>query len=385
MQVPESYHGREQAFVKHQLLETYLQRLFMIIGLHQKNIRYVDCFSGPWQEESDDLQDTSIGIALKIIQKCREGLTQMGRDVTFHALFIEKDKNSFQKLQDYLAGVLPRQEVSTKALQGDFFELRESILKWCGSDDFTFFFIDPKGWKNVIEIPTLTPLLQRSNSEFLINFMYDFLLRTHSQNLFQEHMLAIFGEIPETNGLKPEKKEKHLLDLYLKRLKEILPDRGGKPRAVSVPVLKPTIDRTLYHLVYLTQHPKGITVFMEASEHLDLVQRRTRAQTKQKKRESQSHQLELFQSTDCIHMENHADPAEVKSYWLNRLTSSPRPFGIEELADMLEETGWFESDFQAAFNDLEREGKVRNLDAIGKRRTKFVHYNKGERLIKVIS
>jgi len=36
MQIPESYHGREQAFVKHQLLETYLLRLFMIIGQYQK-------------------------------------------------------------------------------------------------------------------------------------------------------------------------------------------------------------------------------------------------------------------------------------------------------------------------------------------------------------
>ena len=388
MQVPESYHGREQAFVKHQLLETYLQRLFMIIGLHQENICYVDCFSGPWQEGSDDLQDTSIGIALKIIQKCQEGLKERGRHVTFHALFIEKDKKSFKKLQDYLTSV-PLQGVLTKALPGDFFELRESILDWCGSDDFTFFFIDPKGWKEVVEIPTLAPLLRRPNSEFLINFMYDFLLRTHNQELFREHMLEIFGEIPETDALTPEEKEECLVSLYLKRLKEILPARGGKPRAVSVPVLKPTIDRTLYHLVYLTRHPKGITAIMEASEHLDLVQRRTRAQAKQEKRESRSHQYELFQSADCIHKEKHADPAEVKSYWLNRLTSLPRQFGLEGLADMLEETGWFESDLQAAFGDLEREGKVKNLEAAGKRRKNFVHFtgnhNKGERLIKVLS
>lgn len=382
MQVPESYHGREQAFIKHQLLETYLLRLFMIIGRHQNNIRYVDCFSGPWQEGSDNLQDTSIGIALRIIQNCREGLKKMGRDVKFHTLFIEKDKNSFQKLQDYLAGV-PQQEVLTKALHGDFFELRESILKWCGPDDFTFFFIDPTGWKNVVEIPTLTPFLERSNSEFLINFMYDFLLRTHSQELFREDMQAIFGEVPDTDGLTPEEKEEYLLTLYRKRLKEILPASRKKPRAVSVPVLKPTIDRTLYHLVYLTRHPTGIIVFMEASEKLDLVQRRTRAQAKQEKREARSHQIELFQSADHIHAEKHADPDEVKSYWLNTLTISPQRFGIEELADMLEETGWFESDFQAAFGDLEKEGKVKNLDATGKRRTKFVHYGKSERLIKV--
>jgi len=59
------------------------------------------------------------------------------------------------------------------------------ILKWCGNRDFAFFFIDPKGWKNAIEIPTLAPLLRRPNSEYLINFMYDFLVRTHTQKEFQ--------------------------------------------------------------------------------------------------------------------------------------------------------------------------------------------------------
>lgn len=391
MQVPESYLGREQAFVKHQLLETYLLRLFMIIGPHHKNktIRYVDCFSGPWQEGSDDLQDTSIGIALKIIQKCREGLLQRGIEVSFQALFIEKDKNAFQRLQEFLESN-PRQGISTKALPGDFFELRAPILDWCGPDDFTFFFIDPKGWKNVVEISTLAPLLRRSNSEFMINFMYEFLLRAHSQDLFQNQMQAIFGEVPDTNGLTPEEREEYLLRLYRNRLKEILPAGRGRPRTATVAVLEPTIDRTLYHLVYLTRHAKGIEVFMEASEHCDLVQRRIREQAKQNKRESKTHQWELFPSADSItHIERHADPAEVKSYWLNRLTHAPRQFGLEELADMLEETGWFESDFQAAFGDLEKGGKVKNLDATGRRRTKFVHftdnYNKGERLIRVIS
>lgn len=312
MSVPKSYHGREQAFVKHTLLETYLQRLFMIIGLHQRSIRYVDCFSGPWQEGSADLHDTSIGIALKNILKCRESLRKIGKDVAFHALFIEKDNNSFQRLRDHLAGV-PRQEVATDAFHGDFFDLRESILEWCGPNDFTFFFIDPKGWKNVVEISTLTPLLQRPNSEFLINFMYDFLLRTHTQESFREDIHAIFGMIPDTDGLTSYEKEEHLLNLYRKQLKEISSVRGGKPRVASVPVLYPTKDRTLYHLVYLTRHPKGITVFMEASEQLDMVQRRARAQAKQGDRESRTGQLELFPASTLVHKNKQADLTEVKT------------------------------------------------------------------------
>ena len=69
MQDLESYRGREQALFKHNLLKAYLKRLFMIIGRFQNHIRYVDCFSGPWQEESDDLHDTSIGISLDIMRQ----------------------------------------------------------------------------------------------------------------------------------------------------------------------------------------------------------------------------------------------------------------------------------------------------------------------------
>ena len=54
---------------------------------------------------------------------------------------------------------------------------------------------------------------------------------------------------------------------------------------------------------------------------------------------------------------------------------------------MLEETGWFESDLQAAFGELQREDKVNNIDDNTQRRyKKFVHFdnnNRGERLIKV--
>ena len=66
MKVPENYRNREQAYVKHHLLQTYLERLFMIIGQNQRIIRYVDCFSGPWNEQDENLEDTSIAISLFI-------------------------------------------------------------------------------------------------------------------------------------------------------------------------------------------------------------------------------------------------------------------------------------------------------------------------------
>jgi three-Cys-motif partner protein len=384
MKVPESYHDREQAYVKHHLLKTYLQRLFMIIGQYQSTIRYVDCFSGPWQEADENLQDTSIGISLDIIEKSRDGLKAMGQDVTFHALFIEKDKAAFEKLDAYLADY-SSDNVITVARNGEFYELRQDILNWCGPDDFTFFFIDPKGWKKVVEIETLEPFLRRPNSEFLINFMYDFVLRTHTQESFQDDIRAIFGYVPDTEEKSPKEKEKFLIDLYRKRLKEIAPERGGAPRTAHFPILYPRRDRTLYHLVYLTRHAKGIVVFMAESEKLEIVQKRTRAEAKQKNRESQTGQIEFPGFYGIGELEHQVDLEPVKSYWLKRLSGNPKRFGVNQLADMIEETGWFESDFQAVFGELAKQGLVENLDDKNKRRrSKFVHFdaehNQGEYL-----
>jgi hypothetical protein len=131
---------------------------------------------------------------------------------------------------------------------------------------------------------------------------------------------------------------------------------------------------------YLTRHPLGIVKFMDASEKMDSVQKHVRARTKQQRRIEATGQEELF--TDIIDAGNSdtVDIDVVKRYWLTKLSHEPRQFGHEELADMLEETNWFESNFQQAFNELIDEGKATNLDATRTRPKKPVHFEKKERL-----
>ncbi len=75
--VPDAYIGREQAYVKHTILKTYLQRLFMIVGQGKEAvINYVDCFSDPWKEGDERLSDTSIGISLEQMAKCQQSLKE---------------------------------------------------------------------------------------------------------------------------------------------------------------------------------------------------------------------------------------------------------------------------------------------------------------------
>ena len=81
------------------------------------------------------------------------------------------------------------------------------------------------------------------------------------------------------------------------------------------------------------------------------------------------------------------DLTKVREYRLAKLSHAPKRFGVSEFADMLEETGWFMDDFQRAFSELEREGKVRNLASTGMRTGNPVRYwangNRGEVLEKV--
>jgi hypothetical protein len=253
-----------------------------------------------------------------------------------------------------------------------------------------FFFVDPLGWKGIVEVPTLKPFLLRPNSEFLINFMFDFLLRTHTNPRHIPDMVAIFGQVPNTDGMTPEERESYLVHLYRENLKRVLPNRGGKPRSVTVPVLRPDKNRTLYHLVYLTRHPLGIVKFMEASEPLDYVQKSVRIQVKHDKIIETTGQGELFGALEHVKaVQGGVSISAVKLYWLQRLTTQPKHFGTENLADMQEETGWFEINFQEAFHELLLEGRVKNHDDAEKtrRRKRYVHFDannhKGERLSKV--
>jgi three-Cys-motif partner protein len=385
----EDYIGREQTFIKHNLLKSYLERLFMIVGKYQESISYVDCFAGPWQEGRDDLRDTSIAISLNIMKKCQEGLSQFGKNVQFNALYIEKDKESFDKLESFLSKN-EWNKMNVKALHGEFHELRDHILKWCGEGNFTFFFVDHTGWRKAIEIPTLYPLLQRQDSEYLINFMFDFVLRAHTQTQFEEQMKEIFGEVLDTTGMTPKEREVCFMKQYRKCLKSTQPSTTRKPRSAYVKVLYPQKDRTEYELVYLTRHPLGIVVFMEESAKLDLIQKKVRAQAKQNHRVEKSGQKEFPSAfTKIKYEDDKIGLSEVKDYWLSKLSYEPKQFGIEEFADMIEETDWFINDFQVAFKELHDEGKTENLEAknIERRQTLFVNYkankNRGEFLKRI--
>jgi hypothetical protein len=103
-------------------------------------------------------------------------------------LYVERDCTAFSRLSQFLLSRSP-ENVSMEAIHGDFFQKILDIHSRCPAESYAFFFIDPKGWSH-IKPALLQDLLRRPRSEFLINFMYDFVNRTVSMMTLQEEMAA---------------------------------------------------------------------------------------------------------------------------------------------------------------------------------------------------
>lgn len=383
--MPETYRGREQAFIKHQLLESYLEKLFLIVGMSARRLGitefcYVDCFAGPWSDDSEDIAGTSIAISLKILEKCRETLGSHGFGPKFRALYVEESPKAFERLHTYLAK-RPSGRVQAEAMHGDFVALRPDILKWCGRSAFVFFFIDPKGWTPVT-VDTLQPLMARQQSEFLINFQYDFVNRTASMVAWKQEIAELLGEDVDVDGMPPADREKHLVNTYRNNLKSKIPSSNNFPaRSGYVRVLDPEKDRPKYHLVYLTSHPRGIIEFMKISDNLDLVQKQVRATKKDQTRSIKTGMQDLFGADSLIDpSKDRVEPEAVDLFWRNYLVGGPKQIGESEFADILEETNWFPGDFQSSLVRLIDSGEVINLDAPRKRPKQPLHWDKGDRL-----
>jgi len=385
--VPPAYRGREQAWIKHQLLESYLEKLMLIVGAAAKRlgrieICYVDCFSGPWG--TSELESTSIATSLRTMARCKQKLAQLGVDATMRALYIERDDQAYANLKTYLDQATPP-EIASACRHGDFVDLRSDILSWAGNTAFTFFFIDPKGWKS-IGIEKLKPLLERPRSEFLINFIYDFINRTASMREWQAEIAEFLGvsveAVQQLQNLSPQDRESKLLGHYRASLKATLPPQKSPftARTAYVRVLDTKRERAKYHLVYLSSHPKGIIEFMTISHGVEAIQQRVRAERRKDKREEATKIKDMFADEMPMTAEGLDNAADVDRYWLNALSVEPMVIDEAVFADILEATDWMPQDLQASLVRLIHAGKVKNLSASQARPKWPLHPKDGERL-----
>lgn len=195
----EDYKDREQSYVKHVFLESYLEKLAHKTASQYSHVVYVDGFAGPWQSAHEDFQDTSFGVALNALSRAKNWWKASGRDVHMSAHLVERDPDAYKNL----ASIPSRYpDISVRTYEGDFLTVLPTILSEIPTDAFAFFLIDPKGWR--LPLMALAPLLRRANSEVIFNFMFDFINRAASIRdpavVAGLNELIPFGEWP--NGLR---------------------------------------------------------------------------------------------------------------------------------------------------------------------------------------
>lgn len=289
LEVPPHYVGREQAYVKHQFLREYLEKLAFKIASAFDELVYVDGYSGPWKSGDENYGDTSFGIALDRLTAAKKAWREMpgrGRVVKMTAHLVEEKATAFRELEG-IGSRFP--EVTVHPHKGDFLQLAPSIASAIPQRAFTFSLIDPKGFK--LDLEALKPLLAKPRSEVVFNFMYEFANRfvehPDLMDTFDRLFPAVdwrprFAALVADPNSGPAERKAFLLSCF----KEAVRTVGGFKYVADVDVRHPGKKRTYYFLVYATRDPHGIEVFRDAQVKALAAQAKIAGQKSLAKREA---------------------------------------------------------------------------------------------------
>lgn len=361
MKPPEFYRGREQTYLKHLFLESYLEKVAYNIGSFADDFVYVDGFSGPWKSADEEYGDTSFVIALQKLRQVRDGLRNANRNMKIRCLFIEKNGDRFEELQREISKV---SDITVKALHGEFETRLPDIIRFIGRS-FSLIFIDPSGWTG-FGLNEIKPLLQL-RGEVLVNFMYGEINRhlEDPRSNIRETFDPTFGgpgweeEIATlTEAGMP--RESAVVEVYRRRFKSI----GGFPHATTTRVLKPLADRTYFYLVYGTRHWKGLEEFRFVEKKIVDVQEDVRDAAKFEHRIERTGQSEMFGpetvvGTPRAYQNERLWQCEAAVARLREIISGSSATKYEEiLADLLERPLVWKSDINLWIMDMRKNGEI---------------------------
>jgi three-Cys-motif partner protein len=288
------YRGREQTEIKHFILRRYMEKLAYKVGTWCATLNYVEGFAGPWRSRDESLADTSPHIALKELDKARDGLHKIGKTPRIRCLFVEEDPPAAEALRASI-----RNPSNSTVMVGRFLDVIPRVVAWiqapdCRDPRFTFLFVDPTGWTGY-DPDAIAPVLRAGNAEVLINFMTKDIIRFIDSGDEPTHrsFVRLFGSEEaweEWQGLTGREREDAIVHAFCRRLGEV----GNFEHVVAAAILNPLRDRTHFHLVYGTRHDEGLRTFREVERKALNTQTVTRERARQHRRIELSGQGELF-------------------------------------------------------------------------------------------
>jgi three-Cys-motif partner protein len=353
------YLGREQSLVKHLILQSYLERFAHIIGFRWDAIAYVDCFSGPWKERSQDLKDTSFCIAIEELRKARQTHQTLGKSLKLRCFFLEKDPKAHVKLKEFADSITDVEIAHKNAALEDSID---DILKFVREvKSFPFIFIDPTGWTG-FGMNVITPLLRLDPGEVLINFMTGHISRL-LESMTQKDFTNLLGSASSKNsltGLSGLDREDAVVEEYCKNVAKT----GKFNFTAKAIVLRPEKDRTHFHLIYATRHHKGIEVFKKAEQAAMTEMEHARAEARQRISQGRTQQIDLFSEPEVRHSTGYFDElrdrylTKAKASVVSTLENAKQVLYDDVWAQALSEPLVWETDLNDWIKDWEKKGQL---------------------------
>lgn len=280
--LPKEYEGREQTFLKHRVLDAYLEKWLYKMAFRQRPgpLWFVDCFAGPWEAREPRLQDTSFAKALAKLNEVAENLRRdhPARAFSPRAAFVENNPESYARLKAYVNE--HRGLVQTTVLEGTFGASVPALNAMIGQDP-ALIFVDPTGWKGA-DMGFIAPLAAPRHRDVLINVMIQFINRFKDAKhpYIEEQMKRFFGL--QDASLPENLNEERLMEQYRAQLKIIC--KMKYTADLIVPIA--TRNRTQFRLVVGAHHHAALELFRDIEDQVcgrDAAS--VRAQAKDRKRQ----------------------------------------------------------------------------------------------------
>lgn len=255
-------HLKKVSRIKHIILQKYLPSWVKILGSWNKRLCYFDCYAGPgvYEFEGNHVDGSPI-IAVRSAVGYLSG--EKRDDTEIVLTFIEKDDTNRNSLEKELKEFQPyRRGLQVYVFSEDAPQLVQKMLDQVRNLAPSFFLVDP--YAHPLTIPILNKILQRSNTEALINFMFYRINMDAGNPKVQHNLDKMFGDavwrsqpfLSESGIAREEGFLQYFLSKISARYKFFFRIRFDPEDQVSS-------NRTKYYLIHASNHPKAVLLMKE--------------------------------------------------------------------------------------------------------------------------
>ena len=251
---------QDHTIAKHHILRHHLSAWFPILGSSHLELQYIDGFAGPGEYEGGDLGSPVIALNTIRAHKKYDSFTQSGGKVKF--LFVEENAAFFNHLKDKIER---RRWPTTFRINIQHSKFEDALERYLDSLALiqapmppTLLFVDPFG-PSGFPLELLKRVASYSRIDVLINLNCNEFLRWLPDRAKHDTANKLFGSDRWRKVLLLSGRERtdFLASEYESALREI--GWGG----TSFEMVN-SQNQIAYHLVFGTEHPKGMEVIKTA-------------------------------------------------------------------------------------------------------------------------